>query len=103
MKTQLNVLSLSAGKIEDNGMLYANLITLDEKQYSQIDLDRIDVGQKHAKVKMSTDNNNQLAKQLASSGLIPAIITVDLETTVKKGEISMVVVGFEDITFKKTA
>jgi len=95
MKTQLNVLSLSAGKIEDNGMLYASLIVLDEKQANQIDEDRIDVGQKHAKIKMCTNDNNLLAKQLATSGIVPSIITVELETTVKKGELSMMVTSFD--------
>jgi len=95
MKTQLNVLSLSAGKIEDNGMLYANLVVLDGKQSNQIDPDRIDVGQKHAKIKLSTDDNNSLARRLANSGLIPCILTVDLDTTVKKNEVAMIVTDFE--------
>lgn len=103
MKTQLHILSLSAGKIEDNGMLYANLMVLDDKQANLVEPDRIDVGQKHAKIKMSVDNDNVLAKSLAVSGLIPGVVSVEVETLVKKNEMTMMVTSFEALPARKSA
>lgn len=95
MKVPMNILRLSAGKIDDGGMLYANAIILDENIANQIEKDRIDVGQQHAKVKINTSDENKLAKQLAQSGLIPNVIMCDVSTIVKKAEITMQINGFE--------
>ena len=101
MKIPMNIIRLSAGKIEDNGMLYSNAIVLDDDIANLIEPDRIDVGQKDAKVSMSTDNHNQLAKELAHSGLIPSVILCDVETTVKKNVMTMKIVGFENKQLKQ--
>jgi hypothetical protein len=100
MKTQMNILMISAGIIEDNKQVYGSVTILDEAISSQIDNDRIEVGQKHAKVQLNTDNNNQLARDLAASGLVPGVVTVEVQNAVKKGAITMAIVGFEN---KKTA
>ena len=103
MRTTLNVLSLSAGKIDDGGLLYASFTVLDEAQANQVDQDRIDVGQKHAKIKIITDGENKLARSLAVSGLIPGEITVTLGQTVKKGEVALIVESFEPLPAAKRA
>jgi hypothetical protein len=94
MKMTLNILALSGGKIEENGMLYANAIYLDEGINKSITDDRIDYGQKHAKIRMTTENNNQMIKDLAQSGLVPGQIEFTVETKVKQGEMSLVLTSF---------
>jgi len=96
MKFPMNILSLSGGKIEDGGLLYASAQILDDNQADQITDDRIDVGQKTAKVKISTANENQIVKALAKAGLIPGIVICEVETIVKKNEMVMNIVGFSD-------
>lgn len=91
----MKILRISAGIIDDNKMLYANAIILDDTVANQIDNDRIDVGQQHAKVKISTEDNNILSRSLASSGLVPGDIQVDVKTTVKSGGITMEIIGFD--------
>lgn len=95
MKVPMQILSISAGKLDNGGDLYASVIILDSEQNSQITPERIDVGQKHAKVKVSTDNDNQLCRTLATSGQVPGTCLVDIETTVKKGEMVIKIVGFQ--------
>jgi hypothetical protein len=95
MKVTMKILRISAGIIDDNKMLYANAIILDDTVANQIDNDRIDVGQQHAKVKISTEDNNVLSRALASSGLVPGDIQVDVKTTVKSGGITMEIIGFD--------
>lgn len=95
MKTKLDILRISAGRIEEGGMLYANAIILDEEIANDVEPDRIDVGQKHAKIKMETANDNKLAISLANSGLIPGSVTVTVKTSVKKNEAVMMITGFE--------
>lgn len=96
MKVELDILRISAGKIDDNQMLYANAIILDENVADQIELDRIDVGQQHAKVKISTENNNALARRIAISGLVPSKIACTVKTAVKSGSITMEIIDFND-------
>jgi hypothetical protein len=95
MKTTLKILLISAGIIEDNKQVYGSVIVLDEGISNQIDNDRIEVGQKHAKVSISTINNNQLARDLAYSGLVPGHVSVEVQTTVKKGVMTMEIVSFD--------
>jgi hypothetical protein len=96
MKTQMQILRLSAGRIESNGMLYANAIVLDEDVADNVTPDRIDVGQQHAKVKISTENNNRIAHLLATSGLVPGMVEVEIKTSVKKGEATVEIINFVD-------
>lgn len=98
MQVQLNILRISAGEMIDSQskekIVYASAIILDESVADQIDNDRIDVGQQHAKVKISTVSNNQLSKDLAHSGLIPGVVPVEVKTSVKAGSITMEIIGF---------
>ncbi len=94
MKVPMHILSISAGKLDNGGDLYASVIILDDSKSNQITAERIDVGQKHAKVKVDTDGENQLCRTLAHSGQVPGVCLVDIETTVKKGEMVIKVVGF---------
>lgn len=96
MKTTMDILRISAGKIDTNGQLYANAIIIDENIADTITPDRIDVGQQHAKVKIITDDNNHLALLLAKSGLIPGRVEVEIKTAVKGGEATLQIVNFSD-------
>lgn len=96
MKTQMNILRISAGRIDSNDTLYANAIMVDENISDEISQDRIDVGQKHAKVKIDTSNNNELAIRFAKSGLVPGVVEVEIVTSVKGGEASFTIVNFTD-------
>lgn len=96
MKIPFNLLSMSAGKIDDGGLLYASVQVLDESKADQITQDRIDVGQKTAKIKVFTGTDNRLAMDLAKSSLIPGIVTCEVETIVKKGEMVMQIIGFSN-------
>jgi len=95
MKIPLEILRISAGKIEDNGMLYANAFILDNSIANTIEADRIDVGQQQAKVTICTNNENALSKKLASTGVVPSSILCEVETAVKKGIMTMKIVGFD--------
>ncbi len=94
MKTTMDILRISAGKIESNGQLYANAIIIDGDVSDTISPERIDVGQQHAKVKISTDDNNELAIKLAKSGLIPGRVEVEIKTAVKGGEATIQITNF---------
>lgn len=96
MKTVMNILRISAGRIDTNDQLYANAIIVDEAVADLITTDRIDVGQQHAKVKIDTDDNNRLATLLARSGLVPGMVEVDIVTAVKGGEATFKIVNFSD-------
>lgn len=96
MKTTMQILRLSAGRIEDNGVLYANAITLDDSVSDLVTADRIDVGQQHAKVQMDTSDNNRLAHLLANSGLVPGDVEVTVKPMVKQGQTVLQIIGFSD-------
>jgi hypothetical protein len=104
MKVQLDILRISAGNMTDSNsgekIVYASAIILDENIADQITSDRIDVGQQHAKVKITTDNDNELSRSLALSGLVPGVVDVDVKTAVKGGIVTMEIIGF---TSKKVA
>ena len=92
----MNILRISAGRIDSNDQLYANAIIVDEAVADLITSDRIDVGQQHAKVKIDTGDNNRLATLLAKSGLVPGMVEVDIVTAVKGGEAALKIVNFSD-------
>lgn len=100
MKVSMQILRVSAGVMSDpksnEKIVYASAIILDDDIANQIDNDRIDVGQQHAKVKISTEDNNKLARELASSGLVPGLIDVDVKTSVKSGSVTMEIIGFHN-------
>lgn len=107
MKEKLRVLSLSAGKFKDEQTgefrTFASLNYLDKSVSDVIENDQIKVGQQHVKIKINTDLENKLAKDLANSGLIPGDIVLDLEMTVLKNTPSLTVVGFEKLSSQKVA
>lgn len=92
MRTQVNITRLSGGTIEGN--LYASATLIDGEDIKLITDERIDVGRQPAKLRIDTSNDNALIKSLAKSGFIPGIVEVDLKTTVRAGESSLLVVGF---------
>lgn len=96
----MNILRISAGNMVDSNsgekIVYASAIILDENVADEISTDRIDVGQQHAKVKMSVEHDNTLARSLASSGLIPGLVSVKVKTAVKGGGITMEIIGFDN-------
>lgn len=94
MKTTMQILRVSAGKIEGNN--YASVTIIDENVADTISAERIDVGQQHAKVRMDTSNENRLATLLAQSGLVPGLVEVELKTSVRGGEASLQIVNFTD-------
>jgi hypothetical protein len=98
MKVQMNILRISAGTMTDaksgEKIVYASAIILDENVADEISIDRIDVGQQHAKVKMCFDQDNVLARSLATSGLVPGLVDVEVKTAVKGGSVTMEIIGF---------
>lgn len=104
MKMNMNILRISAGNMVDSStgdkIVYSSVIVLDEDIANDVSNDRIDVGQQHAKVKMSVENDNALARSLAHSGLVPGEVVVDVKTSVKAGGMTMEIIGF---TPKKVA
>lgn len=96
MKTVMNILRISAGRIESSGQLYANAIFVDEAVTDFISSDRIDVGQQHGKAKIVTDDNNRVATLLAQSGLVPGMVEVDVVIGVKGGESIVKITNFSD-------
>lgn len=95
MQLPFNVLRVSGGIIEDNHMLWANAVIVDDEVASLIEKDRFDVGQQNAKVKICTENNNELVERFAKSGLIPGTVTCTVKSSVKSGSITMTIVDFE--------
>ena len=104
MKMTMNILRISAGNMVDSStgdkIVYSSVIVLDDSVANEVSSDRIDVGQQHAKVKMSVEHDNALARSLAVSGLVPGEVLVDVKTSVKAGGMSMEIIGF---TPRKTA
>jgi hypothetical protein len=100
MKVELNILRISAGNMTDSNsgekIVYASAIILDENIADQIEHDRIDIGQQHAKVKMNYENDNQLARSLAVAGLVPGLVECDVKTAVKGGIVTMEIIGFSN-------
>lgn len=94
VKTVMNILRISAGRIDSNNQLYANAIIVDEAVADLITSDRIDVGQQHAKVRIDTSDNNRMATLLAQSGLVPGLVEVEIVTGVKSGEATIQIVNF---------
>jgi hypothetical protein len=98
MKMNMNILRISAGNMVDSStgdkIVYSSVIVLDEDIANEVSNDRIDVGQQHAKVKMSVENDNALARSLANSGLVPGEVVVDVKTSVKAGGMTMEIIGF---------
>ena len=100
MKIEFDIKRISAGKIDDNQMLYANAMVLDDGVADTIEADRIDVGQQQAKISISTDNNNALSRSLALSGLIPGKVVCTVETKVKQQSMTMTITGFDNKNLK---
>lgn len=94
MKTSMQILRVSAGRIDTSDTLYANAIIVDENVADQVTPDRIDVGQQNAKVSMDTFENNKLALALAKSGLVPGDVVVDVVTAVKGGVATFKITNF---------
>lgn len=94
MKHSLNVLRVAGGIIDDNQQLWCNAIVVEEKTEHLLESNQFASGQKHAKVSISTDNNNELGRLIAASRSLPAFIDVEIASSVKKGVMVMEIVGF---------
>lgn len=98
MQQQFNVLSLSAGLFQDDNTSesrsYASATYVDNDIAQVIEKDRISIGQQHTKIKLDTANDNQLARDLSNSGLIPGNVTFKLKMTSIKNVPSLMVTGF---------
>ncbi len=95
MKASFNILRVAGGIIDDNQQLWSNAIVVEENTEHSIEANQFASGQKHAKVSISTDNNNEVGRAIASSGLLPGIIEVEVSTTVKAGAMVMQITGFK--------
>ncbi len=94
MKSNLHLLYLSAGQLE-TGELYASVQVLNNDVETFEDNTRIGVGCKVAKIKILTDNNNALAKEMHKTFTFPADVTCSLKTSVKGTEMVMTITGFD--------
>lgn len=105
MKTKLHMLYLSAGKLE-TGDLYASVQVLNNDVENFDDGNRIGVGCKVAKIKILTDNNNEIANDLNKTFTLPADVICSIKTSVKGSEMVMTITGFDKPTltdnFKKS-
>lgn len=91
---KLNIVRVAGGIIDDNNQLWSNAIIIEDKTENVLDGNSFASGQKHAKVQICTDNNNELGKKIASSGLLPAVLDVEISSSVKKGMMVMEITGF---------
>lgn len=94
MKASLNILRVAGGIIDDNNQLWSNAIVVEDKTEHSFEANQFASGQKHAKVSISTENNNALGRRIAESGLLPGFIEVEISTTVKKASMVMEITGF---------
>jgi len=94
MKYKLNILRVAGGIIDDNQQLWANAIVVEEKIENSSEGNNFASGQKHAKVKISNEDNNAVGRRLAESGLLPGIVEVEIDTSVQKGSMVMEITGF---------
>jgi hypothetical protein len=94
MKQRINIVRIAGGIIDDNQQLWCNAIVLEDKAEQTVDGNQFASGQKHAKVSVNTQNNNELGRLISSSCLLPAIIEVDISSSVKKGMMVMEITGF---------
>lgn len=75
---------------------YSNLIVLADKDVQVIEHDNVNFGQELAKMPLAVDDNNKLAYELASSGLVPGFVTFHTKTLIKKNVMTMKIVGFDN-------
>lgn len=94
MKSKLHLLYLSAGQLE-SGDLYASSQVLNNDVEAFDDGTRIGLGCKVAKIKISTDNRNELAKQMQQDLVFPCEVICTLKTAVKGTEMVMTITGYE--------
>lgn len=96
MKVQMHVLAVGAGTLEnDDGKTvpWANINVLDGELHEFDDGTRIDKGVKVAKINVNTDNNNAVSKRFFNESF-PADFTLIVDTSVKKGAMSISVKDF---------
>jgi hypothetical protein len=101
MKSRIHILRVAGGIIDDNNQLWSNAIVMEDKVENVLEGNQFACGQKHAKVQICTDNNNELGKKIASCGLLPCVLEVEISNTVKKGMMVMEITGFDINSVKK--
>ena len=94
MQVEMHVLSVGGGVLEDNGTVWANAVVLDTEQNNFCDSSRFDKGVKVAKVNISTDNDNEVAKRFFNEDF-PASFILDIQSSVKKGALVMKINNFK--------
>jgi len=94
MKHKIYIVRVAGGIIDDNNQLWSNAIVLEDEIENILDGNSFASGQKHGKVQISTENNNELGKAIAASGLLPGVVEVDISSSVQKGMMVMKITGF---------
>ncbi len=94
MKSKLHLLYLSAGQLE-GGDFYASVQVLNNDVEAFDDGTRIGLGCKVAKMKVSTDNRNELSKIMQNALTFPCEVVCTLKTAVKGTEMVMTITGFD--------
>ena len=92
MKVQMHVIAMGSGTLETGGE-WANIHVLDNTQNLFDDGTRQEKGIKVAKIKVDSSNGNAIAKRLFNENF-PADFTLDINTSVKKNEMTFTVVNF---------
>jgi len=92
MKVQMHVIAMGSGTLETGGE-WANIHVLDSTQNFFDDGTRQEKGIKVAKIKVDSSNDNAIAKRLFKENF-PADFVLEVNTSVKKGEMSISVVNF---------
>jgi len=92
MKVQMHVIAMGSGTLETGGQ-WANIHVLDSVQNVFDDGTRQEKGIKVAKIKVDSSNDNAIAKRLFNEQF-PADFTLEVNTSVKKNEMSITVVNF---------
>lgn len=96
METTVTVINVKFGTIEENGMDWAQVNIIDHKLTQNDGF----YGVQPAKLKMLTDNRNQLALKMATelrklNVQMPCKMKLQLDEHLQGGEMKMVVSGFE--------
>jgi hypothetical protein len=102
MKSNLHLLYLSAGQLE-SGDFYASVQVLNNDVEAFDDGTRIGLGCKVAKIKVLTDNRNELSKRMQNSLTFPCQVVCTLKTAVKGTEMVMTITGFDSPTGSVTS
>lgn len=103
MRQKINIVRVAGGIIDDNNQLWSNAIVIEDKTEKLLDGNNFASGQKHAKVQICTDNNNELGKKISQFASLPGLVEVEITSSVKKGMMVMEITGFTPSALQKSA